>query len=81
MAINPVSLGARALMFGLDNIENARGNLPGFPPGTEPHHNQQNIALELGGILTPGGRSGRSGRGGGKAPAGGGRGPANGSQG
>lgn len=83
---NPVSLGLRALTFGLNNIENARGNLPGFPAGTEPTPDQRNLAQEGGGggqmslmgsyapSIYSQATQGRGGRGaGGKAAPGGGK--------
>lgn len=58
---NPVTLGARALMFGLDNIENARMNQPGFPKGTEPRPEQVSLLQEGGATQLPGlGSSGPS---------------------
>lgn len=49
---NPVSLGFRALTFGLQQIEGARRNQPGFPKGMEPKPDQTNL-LQEGGATAP----------------------------
>jgi len=51
---NPISLGFRALTFGLNNIENARLNQPGFPKGAEPKPDQANLLQEGGATAPPG---------------------------